>query len=185
MHDALTLRSGADGQDKQNGALLQKMLHAIVKDLSYGCVVFAHHALHAVDRADHVRLVDHIAAAHADKEVFGMVRHANDLMRHDLPGRDDQIVALVHNPPVDLHADRIVPKPLGDLFKICRRNLADLYNIMPPVVYQHHVVWDISEHHVPLRFRHRLMRAERGHDVHLRAAFCQDVVIQICYQPRL
>ena len=54
VHHALALWSRADGQDKENGALVQEMLHAVVEDLADGRMILSHHALHAIDRADHV-----------------------------------------------------------------------------------------------------------------------------------
>ena len=110
MHDAFAFWCSADSQDEQNGPVIQEMLHAVVEDLPHRRMILSHHALHAVNCADHVRLVDHIAAAHADKEVFGVVRHADDLVRHDLTGRNDEVVAFVHHAAVDLHADRLMPE---------------------------------------------------------------------------
>ena len=114
VHDALALRSRADSQDKQDRAVAQEMFHAVVKDLPHGRMVFSHHALHAVNCADHVRFVDHIAAADADKQILRVVRHADDLVRHDLTGRDDEVIAFVHHAAVDLHADRFMPESLCD-----------------------------------------------------------------------
>ena len=42
-------------------------------------MVAPHRLLHSANRPDHVRLVDHVAAADADKEVLGVVRHADNL----------------------------------------------------------------------------------------------------------
>ena len=114
VHDAFALWGRADGQDEQNRAVAQEMFHAVVEDLPHGRMVFSHHALHAVNCADHVRFVDHIAAAHADEQVLRVVRHANDLVRHDLTGGNDEVVAFVHHAAVDLYADGLVPEPLCD-----------------------------------------------------------------------
>ena len=54
VHDTLAHRRGADSQDKQDRAVAQEMFHAVVEDLPHGRMVFSHHALHAIDRADHV-----------------------------------------------------------------------------------------------------------------------------------
>ena len=70
VHHALALWSRADGQNKENGPTVQEMLHAIVEDFPHRRMVFPHHALHAVNCADHVRFVDHIAAADADKQIL-------------------------------------------------------------------------------------------------------------------
>ena len=185
VHHALALWSRADGQDEQNGPLVQEMLHAVVEDLPHGRMVFSHHALHAVNCADHVRFVDHIAAAHADKEVFGVVRHADHFMRHDLTGRNDEIIAFIHHAAVDLHADRLVPETLCDFFQIACRNLTDLDHIMPPVVDDHVFIRNALEHSLPLSFGNRLMRAECGHDIDLCAALGQQMIIDACDLARL
>ena len=54
VHDALALRSRADGQDKQDRTVAQEMFHAVVENFTHRRVVFSHHSLHPVDRADHV-----------------------------------------------------------------------------------------------------------------------------------
>ena len=63
-------RSCADRESKEDRAILEEMSHSVVEDLADGRVVPAHHSLHAVDGADHVRLVDHVAAADSDEEVL-------------------------------------------------------------------------------------------------------------------
>ena len=114
-------------------------------------MIFSHHALHAVDRADHVGLVDHVAAADADKEVFRVVRHADDLVRHDLTRGNDEVVALVHHTAVNFHADRVMPEAFRDFFQIRSRNLADLDHIVPPVMDEHAFIRNALEHDLPLR----------------------------------
>ena len=148
-------------------------------------MVFSHHALHAVNCADHVRFVDHIAAADADKEVFGVVRHADDLVRHDLTGRNDEVIAFVHHAAVDLYADGLVPEPLCDFFEIGSRNLADFDHVMPPVMDDHAFIGNALEHDFPLLFGHRLVCAKGRHNVGLHAPFGQQMVVDAGDFPRL
>ena len=54
VHDACAIRCCADREYKENGALVQEVFHTIVEDLADGRMIFSHHPLHAVDRADHV-----------------------------------------------------------------------------------------------------------------------------------
>ena len=185
VHDAFALWGRADGQDEQNRALVQKVLHAIVENLPHGRMVFPHHALHAIDRADHVRFVDHIAAAHADEQVLRVVSHADDLVRHDLTGRNDEIIALIHHAAVDLHADRLVPETLCDFFQIACRDFTDLDHIVPPIMDDHVFIRNALEHSLPLRFGNRLMRAECRHDIDLCAALGKQMIIDACDLARL
>ena len=177
VHDALALRRSADGQDEQNRAVAQEMFHAVVEDLPHGRMVFSHHALHAVNCAYHVRFVDHIAAADADKQVLRVVRHANDLVRHDLTGGNDEVIAFVHHAAIDLHADRLMPEAICDFFQIACRYFADFDHIMPPVMDDHAFIGNALEHDLPLLFGHRLMRAECRHDIDLCAALGQQMII--------
>ena len=161
------------------------MLHAVVEDLPHGRMVFSHHALHAVDRADHVRFVYHIAATHADEQVLRVVCHADDLVRHDLTGGNDEVVAFVHHAAIDLHADRLMPETLCDFFQIACRDFTDLHHVMPPVVDDHIFIGDAFEHDFPLRLGHRLVRAEGGHNIDLCAALGQQMIIDACDLARL
>ena len=185
VHDALALWGRADGQDEQNRAVAQEMFHAVVEDLPHGRMVFSHHALHAVNCADHVRFVDHIAAADADKQIFRVVRHADDLVRHDLTGRDDEVIAFIHHAAVDLYADGFVPEPLCDFFEIGSRNLADFDHVMPPVMDDHAFIGNALEHDLPLLFGHRLVCAKGRHDIDLCAALGQQMIIDACDLARL
>ena len=139
----------------------------------------SHHALHAVDRAHHVGLVDHVAAAHAYEQVLGVVGHAHHLMGHHLARGDDEVVAFVHDPPIDLRRDGIGPKALGDLGDEGCRDLAQLHHVRPPVVDEHPVVGDVAEHPLPLVPGHGHVGAQGGQDVHLDAVFHQGVVIDV------
>ena len=114
-----------------------------------------------------------------------MVGHADDLVRDNLARGDDEIIALVHNAAVDLDADGIVPEALGDFFQIAGRDLADLDDVVTPVVHDHILIGHITEHDGPLLLGHGLMRAERGHDVDLAAGVGEQMVIDICNQAGL
>ena len=170
---------GGNGQGKENGAILQKVLHAVVEQLPYRGVILAHHALHAVHSAHHVAFVDHIAAAHAHKQIFGMVGHADDLVRHHLTGGDDQIVTLVHHASIDLHADGIVPQPFSDLLQISGGDLAQPDYVGAPVVGNEFFIGDVAEHDGGLLPRDRLVSPQRGEDIHLSAHVLQNVIVGV------
>ena len=148
-------------------------------------MVFSHHALHAVNCADHVRFVDHIAAADADKQILRVVRHADDFMRHDLTGRNDEVIAFVHHAAIDLHADRFMPEAICDFFQIACRYFADFDHIMPPVMDDHAFIGNALEHDLPLCFGNRLMCSEGGHDIDLRTHGRQQMIIDACNSPCL
>ena len=65
----------------------QYKYNIFIKYFSYRCMIFAHHPFHSVYSADHMCPVDHLAATHTDKNIFCMVRHADNLMRHYLSDR--------------------------------------------------------------------------------------------------
>ena len=106
-------------------------------------------------------------------------------MRHDLAGRNDEVVAFVHHAAVDLHAERLMPEVFGDFFEIRSRDFADLDHIMPPVMDEHFLIRNALEHDLPLRFGNRLMCSERGHNIDLCAALGQQMIIDACNSPCL
>ena len=67
MSDYFARRRGRDRKGKEDRAFIQEMLHPVIKYLTHGSVVAAHHALHPVNRADHVAFIYHVASAHADE----------------------------------------------------------------------------------------------------------------------
>ena len=148
-------------------------------------MVPAHHTLHAVDRADHVALVNHIAAAHADENILRVVGHADDFVGHHLTGGNDEVIALVHDAPVDLDTDRVAPEPFGDFAHIVRRDLPQLHHVMSPVMDQHGIIGNIPEHPVPLVLTHGNVGAQGGHDIHRSAPLCERVVIDVGDTPRI
>ena len=172
-------RSSSHGQHEENGALAQEMLHRVVKQLAHRCVIPAHHPFHAVYCAHHVTFIDHVAAAHAYKQVFGMVGHTDDLMRHHLTRRDDQIVLFVHHPPIDLHADRLMPQPLRDILQITAWNLSHLQHVSAPVVGNQLFVGYVAEHGKGLFLCHWLMGTQCRHDVHLGPHVLKNMVVGV------
>jgi hypothetical protein len=161
------------------------MRKRIVEDFTHRRKILAHHTLHAVDGADHVALVDHVAAAHADKQVLRMVRHADDLVRHDLADGEDQIIAGVHDAAIDLDRNGIAPEPLGDLAQIAARDLAQLFNVGAPVMNEKPTVRNVAEHCGGLLLRYGGVGAERGENVHRAAAFGERMVIDVRDKTRI
>ena len=108
-----------------------------------------------------------------------MVRHADDLMRDDLPDREDQIIAFVHDALIDLDGHRIGPQPVGDLGKIFAGDFAEPHDLCAPVVLQKPLERDVSEHIGGFLLGDRAVRAERGHHVHPCAHIGQHVVVAV------
>ena len=149
------------------GRSRRKRLDGVVEEAAHGRLDAAHHALHAVGRAQEVRLVDDVRAAGADDDVLGVIGHAHHFVRHDLADRKDEIIPgeqeLVH---LDAHA--VIHQPAGPLLNQLAGHLADLPDAVAPIMHLEPCQRDaLAEHHAQLRLGHRRVRAERGHDVHL------------------
>src|SRR5271154_4615403 len=65
--------------------VLREVVARIVKHTAHGSVSPAHHALHSIDSTEEVAAMDADRAACAYKDVFVVVRHADDFMWNDLP----------------------------------------------------------------------------------------------------
>ena len=165
-----------DRQHPEYRTVRKVVVEGVVEELAHGRVVAAHRLLHTADGADHVRLVYHVRAAAADEQVLRVVRHADDLVRHDLPRRDYEVVRLVHDEAVHLHVHGILPEALGNLLHLGGGNLSELHDVGAPVVDDHLGVRDVAEHRLPLGLRHRHVRAKRGQHVNFRALRRQQTV---------
>ena len=106
-----------------------------------------------------------------------MVRHADDLVRNDLSGRDDEVILLIHDAAVDLYAYGLGPYAAGDFGNGLGRNLAKLDNVRTPAMDNHFCIRDVWEHDLPLLLGHRHMGAERGHHINLHAFGGKKLVI--------
>ena len=185
VQNAFAFGRGTHGQNKENRPVLQKMLHAVVKDFSNGGLFSAHHPLHAIYRAYHMGAVDHPVAANAYKQVFGMVCHSHNLMGNDLTGRNDQIVCRIHDPAVDLHIHRILPETLGDLLHILRRDLSQSKHIPPPVMDHHTFIRNVSVHELPLLLCYRRVGSQCRQNINQHVPGFQQMIVQVCDFPGL
>ncbi|OPZ09366.1 MAG: hypothetical protein BWZ10_02562 [candidate division BRC1 bacterium ADurb.BinA364] len=61
-----------------------EMLAHVIEHVAHGRLFAAHHALHAMHRADEVRFVNGLLAADADEDVFVLVGDADDFVGHEL-----------------------------------------------------------------------------------------------------
>ena len=78
VHDAFALWGRADGQDEQNRALVQKVLHAVVEDLPHGRMVFPHHAEDGEDAAGIITYgLAHVTDAAKNPELLLALRGVN------------------------------------------------------------------------------------------------------------
>jgi hypothetical protein len=73
VRSGFAARCGGHRQQEYKRTFREKVLQRIVEHLAHGREIPPHHALHAVDRADHMGLVDHVRAARADENVLGVV----------------------------------------------------------------------------------------------------------------
>ena len=71
-------------------------------------VVAPHHSLQPIQSAEHVRLVDELRTADANENIFGVVRHADNFMRDNLPKGDNQVKTAVEQQMVDLNVNRLI-----------------------------------------------------------------------------
>src|SRR5262245_39882681 len=100
------------------GELLRHERHHVAD----GCFGAAHDRLHAANGAEKVSAIDHVLAAGADENVLVVARDADDLVRHELPDRENAIPSTVGDARVDLATDGIVEATTGYLPDEIRRN---------------------------------------------------------------
>ena len=168
-----------DGEAEEDRTLaVDKVLHRIVEQAADGRVVASHRLLHAAHGADHVARVDHAGAARAHEEVLRVVGHADHLVGDDLSGGDHEIVLRVHHELVHLHGEGFLPQSARDFLHGLGGDVAELHHVRAPVVHDHLLEGDVLEHRLPLRLAHGYVRAERGQDVHVHAAFGQEAVAE-------
>ena len=135
------------------------MFRRVIQDLANRRVRAAHHAFHAVSRADVMAFVDALDAAGADENVFVVVRHADDFVRHDLPDGQNQLVSAAGDEVGNLRGPRKVHRAFGDFFHKSRRHFADGSDAGAPVVDAEKIFRHAREQFVNLLARHRGVRA--------------------------
>ncbi len=158
------------------------MVLGVVQDAAQGRVGPAHHALHAVGRADEVAFVDALHAAAADEDVLVVVGHAHHFVRHDLADREHQVVAAFPDQPIELGRPRAGPQALRRLAHEIGRDLADGNHAVSPVVLADQAAGQAGEHPLELPIGHGGVRAQGRHDVAQPAA--EILVGQARQQPR-
>jgi len=118
-HDQLARSAPPDhGQDVEDGHPAGEVKRAVVEGIAHGIVRAPHDALHAVDGADVMALVDPFGTAGADENVLVVAGHARHLMRHHLTDGEDQIMLAAREVFRDLHRPVIVHPLLRDLTDI-------------------------------------------------------------------
>ena len=124
--------------------------------------------------------VDHLASAHADEEVLGVVRHSDHLVRYDLARRDDEVIRGIHDTAVDLDGERGLPQAFGNVRNNFGGDVAEFHHVGAPVVDDHPVERHIAEHGLPLRLGDGDVCAEGRHDVDLDTALVQRMPEGVC-----
>ena len=156
------------GQNIKQGQIFEKMLLRIIKNAPHGGEILAHDAFQPVKCAEHVACIDHGSAAAADKDVFGIIRHTDDLMRHDLPDGNDQIIRRVQKAAVDLNINCGINQALRNRSDKVGGHFSDFFDIRAPVMHDELFVRDaVPEKGMRLLPCHGDMRTERRHDIHL------------------
>lgn len=86
----------------------------------------SHHTLDAIDGTNHMRFIDHIRTANPNKQIFGVVRHPDNLMRNHLPNGEYQIIRGIQNHLIDFHINGFTPNSFRNLLEIITRHLSEL-----------------------------------------------------------
>ena len=175
----ISLRSRRHSQHEQNRSVFQKMLHSVIQHLPHRRMILSHEPLHSINGPYHMRLIDHLASAHAHEQILRMIRHADHLVGYDLAHGNDQVIAFIHHSAVDLYADRRIPQAFCDLSHIIRGNFPDSDHIAPPVMGNQGFVGNIAEHESGLLPAYRLVSAKSRKNIYLAPPFLQRMVINI------
>ena len=155
-------RAADHGLHVNDGQGCQEAIGGVVQNAAHRVVGAAHDALHTVHRAEIVAAIDAFPAARSHQNVFVVIRHADDFMRHDLADGENQIEAALKDQPVDLCRPGKMQLPFRLLFNKSRGHFADGLNVRPPVVNMEQRLWHIAKHAIELRGRHSRVRAESG-----------------------
>src|ERR1700734_1399150 len=103
----------------------QKTLIRIIQNITHGVLGATHDALHPIDRSQVMAAVYAVAASRAAQNILVVIGHADDLVRHDLADRENEIEAAMRNEPVHLCRPRIVQLAIRLLADELRRNLPE------------------------------------------------------------
>jgi len=120
--------------DIDDGQVLREMLAGVIQDAADRRVGPPHHAFHAIGGADKMAAVDAVRSPRANEEVFVVVRHADDLVRHDLADGQDEVVAASRNQVGELNRPREIHRSFRNLADKRRGHLAQRRNTGAPVV---------------------------------------------------
>ena len=130
-------------------------------------MIQSHNTLKPVKCAEHMRAVYHGISAAAHENIFISVCHPDDLVRHNLTDRKNQIIASADKQPIDLHVDGLVDDAIRNLGYELRRHRADFNDILPPVMNQKAILRNSCVQIGNFRSRHRRVRPQRRQNINL------------------
>ena len=149
-----------------DGEMLGEVFGGVIQDAADRRVRPAHHAFHAIGRADVMALVDAFHAAGAYKDVLVVVGHADDFMRHHLADGENEVVPAGGNEIRHLRRPGKLDGTTGNFAHKRGRHFADRGDASAPVMNAEQTLGHTGEHFRNLRTGHRRVRAQRGQDIH-------------------
>jgi len=154
----------ANGHDVHDRQAAREVLRQVVENIPDRRLDAALDLLPAVDRREEMGLVDRLDAAQPDEQVLAVVGDAANLMGQELADGDDPVPLRFEEDLVDLPADGRTQLAFGELPDKIRRDVPEMRQRAPPIVFPESVPRDPGEHRRGLLFGHGTMGAEGRHD---------------------
>ena len=170
-----------NGLDENKGELRQQMLLHIVKEIAHRISVSAQQAFQPIKYAEEMADVNHLAAAAADHNIFGVIGHAGNLVGDHLSDGQNRVIIRIQQLPVNGHGHTAVKQAFRKPEHNLCGNAADLRNGSSKIVGQIGIHRNaLAKHLTQFIRRHWNMRAECGQYLDRTAALCQLFVIERC-----
>lgn len=110
--------------------------------------------------------VYHRASAAPDKNILRVISHSDNLMRNNLPDRQNQVILSRYNTAVDFDINFLIYQSLGNFGNKLCRNLAKLNDIGTPIVnYELIKINRTLKKNSAFLLRHRDMSSQSRHNV--------------------
>src|ERR1700675_2934813 len=157
---SVVCRASDDGEYVDDGQMPQKTIGGVIENIAHGILRTAHDALHPINRPQVMAAVYALPASGAHENVLVVVRHADDLVGHDLTDGENQIETALRNQPIHLGRPRIVQLAFRLLVDELRRDLAESLNVGSPVMHAEKLYRNSAKHSCDLLGSHGSMRAK-------------------------
>ena len=109
-------------------------------------------------------------AAGTDKNIFIVICHPDNLVRHDLTDGENQIMLSFHQQSVHLRRPRVIYFPFGDFLHKRTRHFSQRYQVFPPTMDAENIFGNSQEHRFDIGITHLCMRSECRQDIRQRAS---------------